>query len=106
MKKDFILMEAGSAGLMKTKIPTAFQNEEHYTNADRLTRRKNFGMGGIVLDILEPIKKAVDKILNETNYIQRDSHTSLVVQKFSEQLTNDYSLKNQNTLSNTRKLSM
>lgn len=106
MKKDFILMEAGSAGLMKTKIPTAFQHEEHYTNADRITRRKSFGMGGIVLDILEPIKKAVDKILNETNYIQRDSHTSLVVQKFSEQLTNDYNLKQQNTLTNTRKLSL
>ncbi|EPP7233378.1 hypothetical protein ACTOJ1_000257 [Shigella flexneri] len=106
MKKDFILMEAGSAGLMKTKIPNAFQHEEHFTNADRLTRRKGFGMGGIVLDILEPIKKAVDKILNETNYIQRDSHTSLVIQKFSEQLSNDYKMRQQPTLSNARKLSM
>lgn len=106
MKKDFILMEAGSSGLMKAKIPNAYQHEEHYTNADRLSRRKGFGMGGIVLDILEPIKKAVDKILNETNYIQRDSNTSLVVRKFSEQLSHDFRLKNEATLTNTRRLGM
>ncbi len=105
MKKDFILMGAG-IGMMNLKMPSAYLAEEHFDNAERLSRRKSFGMGDTVLDILEPIKKIVDKILNNNNYMIRDEQTSKVVRAFSEKLQNEFDYKPAPRYNHSNKLGM
>ena len=105
MKKDFILMEAG-AGLMKYKLPDAYEQEEHYNNAERLSRRIGFGMGGIVLDILEPMQKIVNKILNDSNVFSREQGYSIFTENFANKLQQEFNYNNAHKYSNNNKFTM
>lgn len=87
INKDFILVGAGFDNI-NTRLPSVYNENKHFRNAERLTKKRELTIGEPIQAMLKNVKDVVDKVIDTKDLNIRSQLTKQVATFMAKDLEN------------------